>query len=99
MRSENGRHVADDISKGIFNKYTDWKQRQEIKVVGRYFCGIKFSLYFAELYEVLKGETPQNHGLQNSIMELHNSIYGAPLQIIQLYMNYGAPSPFTEARE
>ena len=27
---------------------TDWKQSQQIKVVGRYFCGIKFSLYFAE---------------------------------------------------
>ena len=40
---------------------TDWKQSQEIKVVGRYFCG-KLSLYFAKLYEVLKGTKPPNHG-------------------------------------
>ena len=46
-----------------------------------------------------KGETPQMMGLHNSIMELHNSIYEAPLQIMQLYMNYGAPSPFTEVHE
>ena len=32
-------------------------------------------------------------------MELPNSIYGAPLQIMQLFMNDGAPSPFTEANE
>ena len=32
-------------------------------------------------------------GLHNSIMKLHNSIYGAQLQIMQHYMNYGAPSP------
>ena len=38
-------------------------------------------------------------GLHNSIMELLNSIYGAPLQIMQLYMNYGAPTPFTEVHE
>ena len=33
------------------------------------------------------------------ITGLHNSIYGAPLQIMQLDMNYGAPSSFTEVRE
>ena len=38
-------------------------------------------------------------GLHNSIMDLHNSIYGAPIQIRQLYMNYGATSPFTEVHE
>ena len=70
-----------------------------MKVVGKYFYGIKFILYFAELYEVLKGTKPPIMGLHNSIMELHNSIYGAPLQIMQLYINYGAPSPFTEVHE
>ena len=38
-------------------------------------------------------------GLHNSIMELHNSIYGASLQIVQLHVNYGAPSPFKEVQE
>ena len=38
-------------------------------------------------------------GQNPNIMGLHNSIYGAPFQIIQLYMNYGAPSPFTEVDE
>ena len=37
------------------------KKSQEIKVVGRYFHGIKLSLYFAELYEVLKGTKPPNY--------------------------------------
>ena len=46
-----------------------------------------------------RGQSPQIMGLHNSIMEFHNSIYGAPLQIMQLYVNYGAPSPFTEANE
>ena len=38
-------------------------------------------------------------GLHNSIMEFHNSIYGAPLQIMKLYMKYGAASPYTEVHE
>ena len=42
-----------------------------------------------------RGQSPQIMGLHNSIMELHDSVYGAPLQIMHLYMNYGAPSPFT----
>ena len=46
-----------------------------------------------------KGQNPKSMGLHNSIMELHNSIYGAPLQIMQLCMNYGAPSIFTEVHE
>ena len=78
---------------------TDWKQRQEIKVVGWYFCGIKFSLYFAELYEVLKWQHPKIMGLHDSITELYKSIYGAQLQIMQLDMNNGAPSPFAEVHE
>ena len=44
-----------------------------------------------------RGQSPQIMGLHNSNMEFHNSIYGAPLQIMQLYMSYWAPSPFTEA--
>ena len=33
---------------------TGWKQRQEMKVVGRYFCGINYIVcfYFAELFGV-----------------------------------------------
>ena len=46
-----------------------------------------------------KGQNPKIMGLLNSIIELHISIYGAPLQIMQLYMDYGAPSPFTEVHE
>ena len=46
-----------------------------------------------------RGQSLQIMGLHNSIMEFHNSIYGATLQIMQLYMNYGAPSLFTEANE
>ena len=46
-----------------------------------------------------RGQSPQIMGLHNSIMEFHNSICGAPLQILQLYMKYEAPSPFTEANE
>ena len=42
-----------------------------------------------------RGQTPKTIGLHNSIIELHNSIYGAPLQIMQLYMDYGASSPST----
>ena len=38
-----------------------------------------------------RGQNPKIMGFHNSIMELHNSIYGAPLQIMQLYVNYGAP--------
>ena len=38
-------------------------------------------------------------GQSPKIMGLHNSVYGAPLQIMQLYMNYGAPSPFIELHE
>ena len=72
---------------------TDWKQRQEMKVVGRYFCRIKFSLYLAEWYECWRGQSPKFMGSQNSIMKLHNSIYGAPLQIMQLYVNCGDQSP------
>ena len=41
-------------------------------------------------------QKPKIVGLHNSIMKLHNSIYGATLQIMQLYMNYGAPPPFIE---
>ena len=44
-------------------------------------------------------QNPKIMGLHNSIMDVHNSIYGAPLQIMQLHMIYGAPSPFTEANE
>ena len=43
-----------------------------------------------------RGQTPKIMGLHNSITELHNSIYGAPLQNMQLYMNYGAPSQCIE---
>ena len=43
-----------------------------------------------------RGQKPHTMGLHNSIMELHNSITGAPLKIMQLYINYGAPSPFQE---
>ena len=46
-----------------------------------------------------RGQSPQIMGLHNSIREILNSIYGAPLQIMQLYVIYGAPSPFTEANE
>ena len=46
-----------------------------------------------------KGQNPKIMGFHNSIMELHNSIYGAPLQIVQLKMHYGAPSPFTRVHE
>ena len=46
-----------------------------------------------------RGQSPTIKGLHNSIMEIHNSIYGASLQIMQLYMNYGAASPFTEVHE
>ena len=46
-----------------------------------------------------RGQSPRIMGLYNSIMEFNNLIYGAPLQIMQFYMNYGAPSPFAEANE
>ena len=46
-----------------------------------------------------RGQRPKILELHNSIMELQNSIYGARLQIMQLDMNYGAPSPFTEVHE
>ena len=46
-----------------------------------------------------RGQTPKIMGLHNSITELHNSIYGAPLQNMQLYMNYGAPSQRIELHE
>ena len=81
-------------SRNFLNTYdtsTDWKQRQEKKVVGRYFCGIRFSLYLAEWYEVLEVTKPQHYGPHDSIMKLRDSIYAALLQIMQLYMNHGAP--------
>ena len=46
-----------------------------------------------------RGQNPKIMGLHNLIMELHNSTYGAPLQIMQLYINYGAPVPFMELQE
>ena len=46
-----------------------------------------------------RGQYPKIMGLHNSVIELHNSIYEAPPQIMQLYMNHGAPSPFTEVYE
>ena len=46
-----------------------------------------------------KRQNPQIMVLHNSIMEFHNPIYRARLQIMQLYMNHGVPSPFTEANE
>ena len=39
-----------------------------------------------------RGQNPRIKGL-------HNSIYGEPLQIMQLYMNYEARSQFTEVHE
>ena len=46
-----------------------------------------------------RGQTPKQMGLHSSIMKHHNSIYGAPIQIMQFYMNYRAPSPFIELHE
>ena len=39
-----------------------------------------------------RGQSPKIMGLHDSITELHN-------QIMQLYMNYGAPLSFTEVHE
>ena len=46
-----------------------------------------------------RGQSPKIMVLHCSIMELHHSIYEAPLQIMQLYMSYWAASPFTEVHE
>ena len=43
------------------NKYR-LKTKSRNKSRGEIFCGIKFSLYFVELYEVLKGIKPPNYG-------------------------------------
>ena len=53
MKSEASTHK---IQVQIENKGKKWKSRGDI------FCGIKISLYFAELYEVFKGTKPQNYG-------------------------------------
>ena len=46
-----------------------------------------------------RGQTSIIMWLHNSHMELQNSTYGASLQIMLLYMSYGAPSPFVELHE
>ena len=77
----------------------DCTQSQEIKVVGDIFVEKSLVYILLNYMKCWRGQSPQIMGLHNSIMEFHNSIHGAPLQIMQLYMNYAAPSPFTEARE
>ena len=39
-----------------------------------------------------RGQSPKIMGPHDSILKLHNSIYVAPLQIMQLYMNCGDQS-------
>ena len=82
-----GRQLHEQVQ--IENKGKKWKSWGDILV--------ELSLvYILRNYmKRWRGQSPKITGLHNSIMELHNSIYGAPLQIMQLYMNYGTASPFT----
>ena len=63
---------------------TGWEQRQEMKVVGRYFYGIKLCFHFAQLYGIARGQTPE---WWSSIIQLCGSIsitiYRAPWTIIR----------------
>ena len=62
----------------------DSEDSRHVGHISTYCCGIQFCLY---LYKCSKGQNPKIMVLHKSIMEHHNSIYGAPLQIMQLYMH------------
>ena len=73
----------------VFNHKYRLKTKARNKSRGEIFLQNKVKFIFCWIIWSAEGTTPQKY----------NSLYGALLQIMQLDMNYGAPSPFTEVHE
>ena len=76
---------------------TDWKQRQEMKVVGRYFCGIKVFFFLLLLLLVVwsaEGDYPPK--LWKILNDRWSSMNNYALQLNYMKLrNYGGLSPLT----
>ena len=75
------------ISRNIYRYNYKLKTRLEVNVVGRYFHGINHKGFFGLLscVECRSGQNPKFMEQHNSIMEVHNSSYGARrLQFMEL---------------